>query len=125
MNKRFCKVCGEEINPLRVKALPSAVTCVEHSTAAPKRGRILTLGEGDHTYNEIEILEEEVYKHVTAIEFGERSPLDEMPELQDYSATSLADYTGSLKNRAAQIIEEDDEDGFILPDDYDERAAEE
>ena len=80
------------------------------------------IGEGDHTYNEIEILDEETYRHVTAIEFGERSPLDEMPELQDYSATSLADYTGSLKNRAAKIIEEDEEDGFVLPDDYDERA---
>ena len=122
MEKRFCKVCGEEINPLRVKALPSAVTCVEHSNTSAKRGRILTLGEGDHTYNEIEILDEETYRYVTAIEFGERSPLDEMPELQDYSATSLADYTGSLKNRAAKIVEEDEEDGFVLPDDYDERA---
>lgn len=121
MDKRFCKVCGEEINPLRVKALPSAVTCVEHSNTAPKRGRILTLGSGDHTYNEIEILDEEAYKHVTAIEFGERSPLDEMPEMQDYSATSLADYSGSLKKQANRFIEEDEEDGFVLPDDYDER----
>ena len=121
MTKRFCKVCGEEINPLRVKALPSAVTCVEHSNAAPKRGRILTLGSGDHTYNEIEILEEEQYRHVTAIEFGERSPLDEMPEMQDYSATSLADYSGSLKKKANRFIEEDEEDGYVLPDDYDER----
>ena len=121
MEKRFCKVCGEEINPLRIKALPSAVTCIEHSNTSAKRGRILTLGEGDHTYNEIEILDEETYRHVTAIEFGERSPLDEMPELQDYSATSLADYSGSLKNRAAKIIEEDEEEGFVLPDDYDER----
>lgn len=121
MEKRFCKVCGEEINPLRVKALPSAVTCVEHSNAAPKRGRILTLGEGDHTYNEIEILEEDVYKYVTAIEFGERSPLDEMPELQDYSATSLADQTGSLKERAVRFVDHDEEEGFVLPDDYDER----
>lgn len=121
MDKRFCKVCGEEINPLRVKALPSAVTCVEHSNTAPKRGRILTLGSGDHTYNEIEILDEEAYKHVTAIEFGERSPLDEMPEMQDFSATSLADYSGSLKKRANRFIEEDEEDGFVLPDDYDER----
>jgi len=121
MEKRFCKVCGEVINPLRVKALPNAVTCVEHSNTAPKRGRILTLGEGDHTYNEIEILEEDVYKYVTAIEFGERSPLDEMPELQDYSATSLADHTGSLKERAVRYVDHDEEEGFVLPDDYDER----
>ena len=49
MDKRFCTVCGEEINPLRVKALPDTKTCVNHSTVGAKRGRILTLGEGDHT----------------------------------------------------------------------------
>ena len=122
MEKRFCKVCGEEINPLRVKALPTANTCVQHSNAAPKRGRILTLGSGDHTYNEIEILDEETYRHITAIEFGERSPLDEMPELQDYDSAIVADYSGSLKKKAYTLIDEDEEDGFVLPDDYDERA---
>jgi len=124
MEKRFCKVCGEEINPLRVKALPTAVTCVEHSNTSPKRGRILTLGEGDHTYNEIEILDEETYRYVTAIEFGERSPLDEMPELQDYDSAIIADYSGSLKKKAYTLIDEDEEDGFVLPDDYDERELE-
>ena len=121
MIKRFCKVCGEQIHPLRLKALPTAVTCVEHSTTGQKRARTLSLGQGDHNYNEIEILEEETYRQVVAIEYGERSPLDNLIEAQDYEATSLADLTGSLKNRASRLIENDEDEGYVLPDDYDER----
>ena len=119
MDKRFCKVCGEEINPLRVKALPSAVTCVEHSNTAPKRGRILTLGSGDHTYNEIEILDEETYRQVVAIEYGERSPLDDLIEAQDYEKETASDRSGSLQKRA-RLIENNEDEGFVLPDDYDQ-----
>lgn len=121
MIKRFCKVCGEQIHPMRLKVLPTAVTCVEHSTTGQKRARTLSLGQGDHNYNEIEILDEDVYRQVVAIEYGERSPLDDLIEAQDYEATSLADLTGSLKNRAARLIENDEDEGYVLPDDYDER----
>ncbi len=65
---RLCIKCQEEINPLRIKALPSAKTCVDCSTEGAKRGRILTLGSGDHTYNEIEILDEETYSSVMELE---------------------------------------------------------
>ena len=56
MNK-LCKSCGEEIHPGRLKALPTATTCVECSTTGRKAGVTVTLGEGDHTYNEIIIME--------------------------------------------------------------------
>tara|TARA_R100000951_G_C2618395_1_gene173586 strand:+ start:625 stop:990 length:366 start_codon:yes stop_codon:yes gene_type:complete len=119
MEKRFCKVCGEEIHPLRLKVLPNAVTCVEHSTTGQKRARTLSLGQGDHNYNEIEILEEETYRQVVAIEYGERSPLDDLIEAQDYEATSASDRSGSLQKRA-RLIENTDDEGFTLPDDYDQ-----
>lgn len=119
MIKRFCKVCGEQIHPLRMKALPTAVTCVEHSNTGQKRARTLSLGQGDHNYNEIEILEEETYRQVVAIEYGERSPLDDLIEAQDYEATSAADRSGSLEKRA-RLIENTDDEGFTLPDDYDQ-----
>jgi len=120
MIKRFCKVCGEEIHPLRLKVLPTAVTCVEHSTTGPKRARTLSLGQGDHNYNEIEILDEEVYRQVVAIEYGERSPLDDLIEAQDYDTDTVSDHSGSLQKRARLIEHSDDED-FILPDDYDHK----
>lgn len=121
MVKRFCKVCGEQIHPLRLKVLPNAVTCVEHSTTGQKRARTLSLGQGDHNYNEIEILEEETYRQVVAIEYGERSPLDDLIEAQDYDTDMVADYSGSLKKKAERLIENNEDEGYVLPDDYDER----
>lgn len=118
MNKRFCKVCGEEIHPLRLKVLPTAVTCVEHSTTGQKRARTLSLGHGDHNYNEIEILEEETYRQVVAVEYGERSPLDDLIEAQDYDKETVSDRSGSLQKRA-RLIENNEDEGYVLPDDYD------
>lgn len=54
-----CIVCKEEINPLRLKALPSTNTCVNHSSTERKSGYTIQVGEGDHTYNDIIIIEPE------------------------------------------------------------------
>jgi hypothetical protein len=115
MDKRFCTVCGEEINPLRVKALPDTKTCVNHSTVGAKRGRILTLGEGDHTYNEIEIMDEETYRKVVAIELGVDRLAEEMPEIQNYEQALVADDTRALKEKAEKFLE-DEEDIKLLED---------
>lgn len=115
MDKRFCTVCGEEINPLRVKALPDTKTCVNHSTVGAKRGRILTLGEGDHTYNEIEILDEETYRKVVAVEFGVDRLAEEMPEIQNYDQALVADDTRALKEKAEKFLD-DEEDAVLLED---------
>ncbi len=115
MDKRFCTVCGEEINPLRVKALPDTKTCVNHSTVGAKRGRILTLGEGDHTYNEIEILDEETYRKVVAVEFGVDRLAEEMPEIQNYDQALVADDTRALKEKAEKFLDEE-EDAVLLED---------
>lgn len=116
MEKRLCIVCQEEINPLRIKALPETKTCVNHSTVGAKRGRILTLGEGDHTYNEIEILDEETYRKVTALEFGTAVRADELPEIQDYDGALVADSAKALKDQATKYVEEDEEDQKLLED---------
>lgn len=116
MEKRLCIVCQEEINPLRIKALPETKTCVNHSTVGAKRGRILTLGEGDHTYNEIEILDEETYRKVTALEFGTTVRADELPEIQDYDGALVADSAKALKDQATKYVDEDEEDQKLLED---------
>jgi hypothetical protein len=105
---------------MRLKVLPTAVTCVEHSTTGQKRARTLSLGQGDHNYNEIEILEEETYRQVVAIEYGERSPLDDLIEAQDYDSEMVSDKSGSLEKRA-RLIEHSDDKDFVLPDDYDHK----
>lgn len=111
-------MCGDEINPLRVKALPETKTCVNHSTVGAKRGRILTLGEGDHTYNEIEILDEETYRKVVAIELGIDRLAEEMPEIQNYDQALVADDTRALKEKAEKFL--DDEEDVKLLEDPDE-----
>lgn len=115
MEKRLCTVCQEEINPLRIKALPDTKTCVNHSTVGAKRGRILTLGEGDHTYNEIEILDEDVYRKVVALEFGVDRLAEEMPEIQNYEQALVADDTRALKSKAEKFLD-DEEDEKLLED---------
>lgn len=57
MESRKCIKCKEEINPLRIKALPSAKTCVECSTTGAKRGVPMTFGEKDHTWTDMVIME--------------------------------------------------------------------
>lgn len=57
-----CIHCQEEINPLRLKALPGTKTCVNCSTTGAKKGVIVTLGEKDHTCNEIMFLEDDQYE---------------------------------------------------------------
>ena len=110
MNKRFCKVCGEEINPLRVKVLPNAVTCVEHSNAGKKKGRILSLGEGDHNYNEIEIVDEDVYVKLQEYETtrGRSNPkATTVLEVLDYDKVEVSDSSSSLKAAATEYVKEE------------------
>jgi RNA polymerase-binding transcription factor DksA len=57
-----CIHCKEEINPLRIKALPTTRTCVDCSTTGPKRGVVATFGEKDHTWNDVVFLEDDQYE---------------------------------------------------------------
>jgi len=59
--ERICVKCREAINPLRLKALPTAKTCVECSTTGAKRGVPMMYGEKDHTWTDMVIMEPEEY----------------------------------------------------------------
>ena len=113
MNKRFCKVCGVEIHPLRLKALPSAVTCVEHSSAGRKRGRILSLGEGDHNYNELEVLEEDDFIRVRQLE-SSRGRGDAKAsialEILDYEKSETSDNHNALQSASRDYVSDPDQD---------------
>jgi hypothetical protein len=61
MESRLCIKCRHEINPLRIKALPSAKTCVECSTTGAKRGVPMMFGEKDHTWTDIILMEPEEF----------------------------------------------------------------
>lgn len=78
-----CIACGEEIHPKRVEILPDTLTCVKCSSTGRKAGMSVVLGEGDHTYNEIVILEPEEFKKVKELEqklYGTREDIITHPE---------------------------------------------
>jgi len=107
---KLCKSCGEEIHPGRLKALPTATTCVECSTTGRKAGVTVTLGEGDHTYNEIIIMEHDdfvKYKEVEAAfrNKGVATPVTDVFNLNDESDV---DHTPEVD------IVEDNEDLIVL-----------
>jgi len=61
MESKICIKCRQEINPLRVKALPTAKTCVECSTTGAKRGVPMMFGEKDHTWTDMVIMDPEEF----------------------------------------------------------------
>jgi len=61
MENRKCIKCREEINPLRLKALPTAKTCVDCSTTGAKRGVPMMFGEKDHTWTDMVIMDPEEF----------------------------------------------------------------
>ena len=77
---KICVSCGNEINPLRVNALPSTKLCIgcAEGKVGKKRGVPVQLGEGDHTYNELVILEDTEYNKIYKSE--ERDIADSEPE---------------------------------------------
>ena len=119
---RLCIKCQEEINPLRIKALPSAKTCVSCSTEGAKRGRILTLGSGDHTYNEIEILDEETYNNVMELEESRgilkrkkkvsiKEDIEEevLEEVEDLVRVPVREYDDDEEDTYVDLYERDEE----------------
>jgi hypothetical protein len=107
---KLCKSCGEEIHPGRLKALPTATTCVECSTTGRKAGVTVTLGEGDHTYNEIIIMEHEdfvKYKEVEAT-FRNKGVVAPVTDVFNLNDESDVDHVTEVD------IVEDNEDLIIL-----------
>lgn len=60
--KMDCVLCGEKIHPKRLEIIPSTKTCVSCSTTTPKRGALVVGGEGDHTWNDLMIMDEDEFK---------------------------------------------------------------
>ena len=107
---KLCKSCGEEIHPGRLKALPTATTCVECSTTGRKAGVTVTLGEGDHTYNEIIIMEHDdfvKYKEVEAA-FRNKGVVAPVTDTFNLDDESDVDHTPEVD------IVEDNEDLIVL-----------
>ena len=60
MNQK-CIMCGATIQAGRLKALPGTKVCVNCSTAGRKKAVTILGGEGEDTFNDIVIMEENDY----------------------------------------------------------------
>lgn len=56
---KFCTKCGIDIPYQRIKALPDTKVCVQCSNVSPHVGMITSYGEGDHSWVDLVIMDEE------------------------------------------------------------------
>jgi hypothetical protein len=97
IEERKCIKCREAINPLRLKALPTAKTCVECSTTGAKRGVPMMYGEKDHTWTDMVIMEPEEFdrfeklnKQVSSFDVLDKTEMnDDGDDMSDWDNTLL------------------------------------
>jgi hypothetical protein len=82
-----CIHCQIEINPLRLKALPGTKTCVDCSTTGAKKGVIVTLGEKDHTCNEVMFLEDDQYERY--LKSQKKARFDKVEEFEENEPSKI------------------------------------
>jgi predicted RNA-binding protein YlxR (DUF448 family) len=64
IEERKCVKCKEVINPLRLKALPTAKTCVDCSTTGAKRGMPVMFGDKDNTWVDVVLMEPDEFERL-------------------------------------------------------------
>jgi hypothetical protein len=126
MNSKFCQ-CGAEIPEGRLKALPNTTTCTPCSSTGKKGAITVQIGEGDHTYNDIIILEPEQLEQYNQLfssssfdEFEEtgETPIEE-PYVELSKHISNEDPTETSEPEYDDDPIEDDEQDWELSDDTD------
>ena len=102
-----CLACGEEIHPKRLEILPNSTTCVSCSITGKKAGVTIIVGEGDHTYNDIVIMEPEEFEQYKELEFkinGKRK--DDITHPDDEIEEEEEEELEEIKNVSIDDLEE-------------------
>lgn len=108
MSKKFCH-CGTEIPEGRLKALPTTTTCTSCSETGRKGAITVQIGDGDHTYNDIVILEPEQVNHYNQL-FGKVDEDDIFSEdLELTTETSEVPIIAPLDENEGDIYEQDED----------------
>jgi len=100
-----CPRCSEEKLPVKRKELGYHV-CVDCSTAKPVVGITTVEGSGDHTYNDIIIMDQDRARAIAAKEAelkGQKANIEMLNLDTDESAVSQ-----SVKEAVNQVIEDDE-----------------
>ena len=82
MENRLCIKCKQEINPLRIKALPTTKTCVECSTTGAKRGMSVMFGDKDNTWVDMVLMEPEEFEKLEKAN-KEKASFDKLEDTEE------------------------------------------
>jgi hypothetical protein len=97
IEERKCIKCKEIINPLRLKALPTAKTCVECSTTGAKRGMPVMFGDKDNTWVDVVLMEPDEFER---LEKANREPISfdilEESEMNDDGDDNASEWDNTL-----------------------------
>lgn len=106
-----CPRCSEEKLPVKRKELGYHV-CIDCSTAKPVVGITTVEGSGDHTYNDIIIMDQDRARAIASKEAelkGQKVNIEMLDLDTDEAAVSQ-----SVKERVNNVLEEDDNDTIIF-----------
>jgi hypothetical protein len=97
IEERKCVKCKEVINPLRLKALPTAKTCVDCSTTGAKRGMPVMFGDKDNTWVDVVLMEPDEFER---LEKANREPISfdilEESEMNDDGDDNASEWDNTL-----------------------------
>ena len=102
-----CPACNEDRLPVKRKELGYHV-CVDCSTAKPVVGITTVEGSGDHTYNDIIIMDQDRARSI-AIKEAELKGGSAHIEMLDLD-TDEAAISQSLKEKVNQVLEDEEEE---------------
>jgi len=108
-----CPKCGDDF-PLKRKELGYHV-CVNCSTAKPVVGITTVEGSGDHTYNDIIIMDQDRARSI-ALKEAELSGKSVHLEMLDLDADESA-ISQSVKEKITQVLEDDEDQVISTVDD--------
>lgn len=116
-----CKCCGQPMPKLRLE-LYGYDFCIKCSTVKPKVGRTLVLGQGDHTWNDLEILDQDVAKKVIELEttFKSNKGVGDLDLLDYNEEESFDDSIETVKNGLQRATSEYDPDKPVYVEEEDE-----
>lgn len=115
---KYCKKCGKQIHPKRIEILPNALTCVKCSDTKAKRSITVQLGEGDHTYNELIIMDADEYQKIEQYINPRSTPPPVLDEIEEEEEVEV-------KSKSNKDEEEFNEWGVNIVDRLDELEKEE
>lgn len=115
-----CPKCGNDF-PLKRKELGYHV-CVNCSTAKPVVGITTVEGTGDHTYNDIIIMDQDKARSIAQKE-AELSGKKVHLEMLDLDADETA-ISQSLKEKVNQVLEDEEDDYDMLDPDKEPEGIE-